>query len=223
MVDYKKTIKKIFVCDHLPDYFIEWGGDQEWKDRVDHTPSEAQDALAALAANWKYARNTATLPWLAMHLAGNSVAEFTNKDSDWTERLWSDCVTQDEFRLTLAGSQALAYTGFYFGYENFLTESCVAKIPNSTTSDFKNCNLIKKGLKKAFNSSIEKTVWSDNKIIVAREARNSLVHNGGKASGKLKNMGAQLVEDGHVCVHPILLKELFQTLKEKVDLILNNW
>lgn len=210
---------KLFLATNLDDYNIPWGDDIEWQQRSQAVPPEANEAFCALALYWKYAWNNARSPHLTMKLAEVAAKK---EGGNFAKTFWDEVIDTDEFQLSVLGSQVLAYTGFYFGYEHFLTECCAIRL-KTDAAELMGYKRISDAVAGAFNTTIEADVWSCTTMEVARRARNALVHNGGLPDERLVELAPDLIVDGHISIHPVDVSSLFQLLKAKVDIVLGNW
>ena len=213
------VVRRVLFAPDLDAYDIAWGSDTEWKQRAEEAPSQASDAVATLALYWKYAWNVARSPHLTMRL----VEEVAGRPRDgFATSFWETLLETDEFRISILGSQVLAYSSFYFAYEHFLTECCAIRLGKSA-SEMMGYAKISEAVSQAFDKDVEQKVWSDGEIEIARRARNSLVHNGGIPDQRLEQLAPSLLVDGYISIHPVDVESLFQTLKTKVDTILREW
>ena len=177
-----EVVRNVLLATDLDDYNIPWGDRTEWKQRTETAPSEANEPLATLALYWKYAWHNARSPHTTMNLVENAVMNLVEaaergEAENIAKTLWKELLTTDEFKLSVLGSQVLAYSAFYFGYEHFLTECCAIRL-NTDADELMGYAIIREAVASAFITSIEADVWSSTSIEVARRARNALVHNG---------------------------------------------
>jgi len=134
---------------------------------------------------------------------------------------WADGSKQSEVALSIAGSQNLAYCALFFGYEWFLVSGFRAlgghaKLrPNQDKFWDRFGELLGRDPKPAF--------WEERSLRVARHARNSIAHTGGKAKPELVAEAPDLFvsEEGFISVRPTDNHALFRVLREKVDRFVN--
>lgn len=132
------------------------------------------------------------------------------KDTFPIEHIWADFMKQDAFRLALWESQRSSYLAFYNAYEAFLV-SCL-KIGTGRTCLRAADRDFKEVLRTGLLEDIAKPCWFHGEILLAREVRNALSHNGGQESPALKKIQHKLKvidEDVHIVagdVHRMLMR-----------------
>jgi hypothetical protein len=130
------------------------------------------------------------------------------------EQVWASYLTYAEFALGLLGTQRLCYSAVYFGYENFLRR-CVAEATNNPAY-----RPYRDDLKKDLNRIVKDLgdeCMSDDAVVTAKLARDTLAHNGGMETDELKQRGHKFqVVEGCISPLPADIRELYSVLKAKV-------
>lgn len=137
-----------------------------------------------------------------------------NPETIDVQEVWDQYFTEDEFRMSLWGSQRLAYGGVYYAYEDAVIRcyKAVKKITDYRIRD----NEFKKDFTAAYNRELLEYCWIDDKVQVARIIRHALVHNGGRVTKDLANRTHDIeVLNGELQIMPTDTKELFDHLKHR--------
>jgi len=112
------------------------------------------------------------------------------------EPIWADFMKETPFRLSLWGSQRVAYVAFYNAYEAFLVDCLkvgkgVSRLRSTVKTDFNDA------LRTALSKDITVPCWSHHEINIPRLVRHALSHNGGRVTEDLNKQkhGIELVGD----------------------------
>ncbi len=112
------------------------------------------------------------------------------------EPIWADFMKDTPFRLSLWGSQRVAYVAFYNAYEAFLVDCLkvgkgASRLRTTDKAGFNDA------LRTALSKDITGPCWSHHEINIPRLVRHALSHNGGRATEDLKKQkhGVELVGD----------------------------
>lgn len=120
------------------------------------------------------------------------------------------------FPTSLWALERICYCSLYYNYEYFLTE-CVRIKRNEPEYRMPRHEDFKDDFKAAFGVDCQQACWSDQKVVIARLARHSLVHNGGRLTPQLeKQPHGFLVNDGEIQVAAPHTTALFNLLIGKV-------
>lgn len=129
---------------------------------------------------------------------------------------WNDLIGKSEFRLSISGSQGQTFCALVFGYEWFLVGSFRAlggpeKYKPSEDRFWSEFGKLLGGDPKA-------VYWDDQAVRIARTARNSIAHLGGKAKPDLlaEEHGLFISPEGIISVQPTNNRDLFEALRAKV-------
>lgn len=146
---------------------------------------------------------------------GSDVHEANKQHEEFDiEKAWNEYLTHHVFQLSLWGSQRICYLAIYNSYENFVLQCVKLRIPGEkcrvTTTDFKS------QLSRAFGDDMLQQCWTHEAVNIARVARHSLSHAGGRVTDdleKLKKKHGFVVVDDRIQVTPADMKSLLSTLK----------
>lgn len=151
------------------------------------------------------------MPWLyvtGVYDAINSTVPIIGKSK---QDLWDEFLEVNAFNASLWKIAEGAFCAIYYAYENLLVRM-LAELRGSlirvTDRDFT------KELIKVYGESMANKIWTGNQISVAREVRNCITHNGGKASARLLSMRPRpRVESGDVLISASDVRVLYTRLK----------
>jgi hypothetical protein len=167
------------------------------------------------------------------HMAKKKIDEVLEKiDKDFREnekhldpaleplKYWNGLVNEQEFILSICGSQSLSYCALIFAYEWFVV-SCFRLLGGAEETRPSD-----KRFWQAFESLLSRDVkpdyWDDKQVKIARFARNSIAHTGGKAKQELLDENPSLfIHNGVITIQPTDTRDLFALLKGKVTLLVN--
>jgi hypothetical protein len=125
-------------------------------------------------------------------------------------------VKHPEFNIALWKLSENVYCSLYFAYENLIVD-IVKKILGAPTRvtqrDFN------KKLRSIYGENFASRIWSQTFVYAARETRNSVVHNGSKATDALLRVRPlpNHVRDGDVVISASVTQELSSRLKPLVN------
>ncbi len=125
-----------------------------------------------------------------------------------------------DFRHAVWSNQRVSYLSGFSAYDNFIVKIVKDKLKldeyRRTSSDFY------KDIKRVFGEETGKIVWNDGEILILREIRNSLAHEGGKINDKLKKLKHECVlEDDVIQITPKDIKRLFSAITCAVEAIVS--
>lgn len=131
------------------------------------------------------------------------------------EPIWAEFLTQAPFRLSLWASQRVAFVAFYNAYEAFLVDC--AKRALDVTQLRATDKAFLDALRSAFGRDLTGACWTHHEIHIAREARHSLSHAGGRETIKLKKQkhGIRLI-DGVLQIVPNDIHKMLGRLRSAV-------
>jgi hypothetical protein len=129
------------------------------------------------------------------------------------EELWDAQIQEPAFQLSVWGSQRICYSALWGAYENFLVRCVRIAVQNegirSTDRSF-NQEVVN-----GFGQQIRDVCWTNNEFAIARLARHSLLHAGGRVTENLaKQKHGFVVADDRIQVMPENIKSLFTLLKD---------
>src|SRR5262245_23849434 len=121
------------------------------------------------------------------------------------------------FYLGLWGSQRIAYVAIYNAYDNFISHLVRSAL------NLARCRASEDGFKKrlveAFGEPLKDKCWTDHRLNIARAARHSLSHAGGRVTKELGDLRPKhdfVVVDDRIQITPDKTRELFRLLTECV-------
>lgn len=181
--------------------------------------SDIEAAVEDFAAHWWGASRSFVLPWLyvtGVYDAINSTVPIIGKSK---QGLWDEFLEVNAFNASLWKIAEGAFCAIYYAYENLLVRM-LAELRGSpirvTDRDFT------KELIKVYGESMVSKIWTGNQISVAREVRNCITHNSGKASERLLSMRPRpKVESGDVLISASDVRVLYTRLKPIVNEAIN--
>ena len=144
-------------------------------------------------------------------------AKSDNEGEMSLDGIWNDYLKLPPFFLGLWGSQRIVYMAIYNSYENFFVQLVRTATGNQRCragdSDFNKLVVV------AFDSGIKEKCWTDNRLSVARLARHSLSHAGGRVTEELDKIRPKhefAVEGDRIQITPDKTKALFELLSDCV-------
>ncbi len=117
-----------------------------------------------------------------------------NSDEFNLQEVWRQFLGQPEFRLSLWGSQRLAYGAVYFAYEDFLLRSF--KLTAGKAKYQIQGKKFGKDFADEFGTALRDECWSHSQVSISRLTRHALVHNGGRLTDNLKKLNHGLCVEG---------------------------
>ncbi len=168
------------------------------------------------AAQWWGASKSFVLPWLYV----NGVYDLANSNGPRVmisrQELWEQLLEVNAFKASLWKIAEGSFCAIYYAYENLLVRllSEIVQTPIRVSDrDFT------KRLISVYGQSLATRFWNSNSISVAREVRNCITHNGGKATDRpLRMRPRPVVEDaeGDVLISASNVRSLYDSLKPVV-------
>ena len=134
------------------------------------------------------------------------------------DEIWSEFLSITEFTLSLWSLQKLCYCAVYYAYENFL-RMCVS-IGQDRPEYRPRTDELMRDLRALFGIPIGDACLSDEGVVLARQVRNALAHNGGRATTEIEaNRGELSILDGDIQIMPLDVRKLYTLLKGQVTAI----
>ncbi|MCF7515337.1 hypothetical protein L3V43_17695 [Pseudoalteromonas sp. L23] len=193
--------------------------DRDWiKELFSLTESSGfKDNIDDFAAQWWGSARMFTLPWLLVS-GVHSLAEEHRPVS--LDQVWNEYLKIDGFNGALWKTAENAYCSLYYAYEN-LVVSILAKLSGDKV------RVTDRNFHRTFSSCLSEkllgNVWSSPKVVLAKEIRNSIVHNGGKCTPKLERLKfSSLSETGDVMISASDTRELYNFLKPLVMMVVKS-
>ncbi|VAX25939.1 hypothetical protein MNBD_NITROSPIRAE01-1747 [hydrothermal vent metagenome] len=166
-------------------------------------------------AHWWGSSRMFTLPWIAV----NGVHKVINREDESIDSIWAEYLKFNAFNGALWKLSENSYCSIYYAYENLVVNllSKISGCPVRVTDR----NFFSTFVSHFDESTVGK-VWGSPKVSLAKEVRNSIVHNGGKATEKLLKLKySGLVEDGEVFISASVTRCLYDDLKPLVNIVIN--
>jgi hypothetical protein len=137
------------------------------------------------------------------------------------DEIWRGYLKIPEFALSLWASMRKAYGSLYYAYENYLRAVVGAARNDDDYKAYKTSQL-KEDFAAHCGDPLAVDCIDHPRIVIAREVRNSLTHNGGRLSPKLaaKPHGI-LVYDNRFQIFPDDVRALFALLQERALKVAN--
>jgi hypothetical protein len=157
----------------------------------------------------------------AVHRLGNQVeGEMVKAVSPLEPQVvWEKYLSMHEFPWSLWNSQKMAYAGLYYAYENFV-QHVVGIGKRDDDYRAKRFDDLKKDFGSFFVDKDTEFCLTNDELDTIRLVRNSLTHDGGRLSSKLKNKKHGVrVSDGRLSIFPEDVKGLFDFLKVRASRI----
>ncbi|HHF3171012.1 TPA: hypothetical protein ACPJ1O_004392 [Vibrio diabolicus] len=173
--------------------------------------TEFDDTLDDFLAQWWGTARMFSLPWLM----SSSLSNMSGDESiEMQDSMWKLLIQRPEMQVALWKTAESAYCSFYYAYECFVVSS-VSLLANKkvrvTDRDFS------KLVQETLGSKALSVFWSSKDIHLARELRNSIVHNGGKVTNKLNQIGYDApLENNNIKVSATDVRNLYTLLQMKV-------
>lgn len=175
-------------------------------DLIDGTPLE--EAGDHFSGNLYASARAFTFPWMLIESIHSSSDNVISKNYIWKKlkQLYS-------FQAAIGKTSENCYVAIFCSYEDYILQStkvaCGTTILRITDRDFN------KKLISAVGSNVAKISWQNNQFALAREIRNSIVHNGGRPTGKLlKQRNLPKIIKDNVLLTPLEVRELYSNVKK---------
>lgn len=177
------------------------------------TPIEIQ--LSSFAASWWGHARSFCLPWLFIGSIHDLVEGELLVRNSTKQEFWDRYLEIDGFKAALWKLAENSYCGLYYAYELLLVEIINMSLDERTrVTDRKfNSQVINH-----FGATLGNRLWNETSISTAREVRNCLVHNGGKATDKLLNrQSLPMIDDGQIMISASDTRALYSALQSRVE------
>jgi hypothetical protein len=173
--------------------------------------SKIENIIEEFHAHWWGSSRMFVLPWLLVKGVRNASAV----ESEYTlDDVWAKYLNNNAFQGALWKIAENSYCSLYYAYENLLVAISLEYSDRKvrvTDRDFT------AQLNNILGESITSKVWSSSKIILAKEIRNAIVHNGGKVTDKLVKLEYENIsDDGDVSISASDTRDLYNMLKPLV-------
>lgn len=212
-----EILRKIFIEEDLSnfdDFF-----DKDWFSTIDGLVENTRlDSIVGnFAVNWWGNARAFILPFLLV----TGVTDVINVPIPHSFKLsprktWDEYSKLDEFNVALWKLSENIYCSLFFAYENLIV-NILKQITGSPlrVTDQKSfkCMLID-----TFNEQVAHKVWHQTLVYTARESRNSIVHNGGKATTELRKVKPLpvYIQGEDVVISAKITRNLYNDLKPLV-------
>lgn len=136
-----------------------------------------------------------------------------DSDAMWsrTSVHWHELLPDQEFAISIWGSQRICYAALYHTFEDF-TRQCIG-LASGQGQDWRPGGEIVDAAKRLFGESFVQACLCDDAITVARLVRNALAHHGGRVTKELGNVTHGLeVENGVIQILADDTSRLFHLL-----------
>jgi hypothetical protein len=173
--------------------------------------SKIENIIEEFNAHWWGSSRMFVLPWLLV----KGVRDASGINNKYTlDDVWAVYLYNNAFQGALWKVAENSYCSLYYAYENLLVAIALEysdKKIRVTDRDFT------AQLNNILGESITTRVWSSSKIILAKEIRNAIVHNGGKLTDKLVKLKYENISDnGDVIISASDTRNLYNMLKPLV-------
>ncbi len=140
---------------------------------------------------------------------------------DRRDEMWREFLEHREFCLTLWGCQRMCYASVYFAYEDFVRECISIATGIPATDDWTSGGKVVEMAETALGRKVTAQCLTNDRIAIARHARNCIVHAGGKVSPQLKALPHQLTIDGDILqIRAEDTVALFNDLRDRAQVII---
>lgn len=139
------------------------------------------------------------------------------------DELWNTFLQLTEFQFYILSSQRFCYLTVYAAYEVFLVGFVRTVLKNDTIRVTDRSPRFSKRLEEAVGTSLCSKAWTTPAVAMPREVRNSLLHERGRLTVKLKPFESKLrLVDGEIQIYPEDNKQLIANLLGCVHLLLDS-
>ncbi len=180
-------VRKIFREDDLSnfeDFF-----DRNWFENVSGLVenTKIEKIVGNFAVSWWGNARAFILPWLLVTGVSDVITESAPIRLEIpTQRVWNEYLKHPEFNVALWKLSENVYCSTYFAYENLIVD--VLKEILGTPIRVTHKRDFKTKLKDVYGNECTRRIWHQTFVYAARETRNSIVHNGGRATSTLLNV-----------------------------------
>lgn len=127
---------------------------------------------------------------------------------------WHELLPNQEFAISIWGSQRTCYAALYHTFEDFARQ-CIG-LASGQGQDWRPGGEIVDAAKRLFGESFVQVCLCDHAVTVARLVRNALAHHGGRVTKELANVAHGLeVENGVIQILADDTSKLFHVLKNR--------
>jgi len=173
-----------------------------------------QKEIEELSAHWWGASRAFILPWLLVTGVFDSVNSVVPIFDKTKQEFWDEYLKINAFKGSLWKTAEGAYNSIYYAYENLvvnLLNKTQARPLRVTKRQFNTTLISELGV------DLANSVWNHSVVATSKEVKNCLVHNGGKASRKLKEMRPlPMIENEDILISASDVRALYQELKPRV-------
>ncbi|MDR8525102.1 hypothetical protein [Shewanella fidelis] len=208
-------MKEIFI-ENSHESFADFH-DSEWiKDLFQLVEgSFLENEVEDFCSHWWGASRMFTLPWLLT----KGVCDIAGlKDPDSLECVWNKYLENNAFKGAAWKTAENSYCSLYYAYENLIVAICCKLSGDKarvTNRDFNKKLIILLG-----EPTVTK-VWTNSNVVLAKEIRNSIVHNGGKVTEKLEKMNFKNISgNGDVFISATDTRKLYISFKPLIRILL---
>jgi hypothetical protein len=139
------------------------------------------------------------------------------KDDYPIEPIWADFMKDTAFRLSLWGSQRVAYVAFYNAYDSFLVD-CLKVGKGTSRLRSADRDRFNDALRTGLSKDITVPCWSHHEINIPRLVRHALTHNGGRVTEPLKKQNHEVELVGDVLqIMPQDIHRMLRRLRKAVE------
>lgn len=212
-----EILRKIFIEDDLSnfdDFF-----DKDWFEMINVLVENTRidNIVGNFAVNWWGNARAFILPFLLVTGVSDAINELTpNPFKVSPQKAWNEYLKHNEFNVALWKLSENIYCSLFFAYENLIVN--VLKEVTGTPIRVTNQKDFKKKLRDTYDKELAHKIWHQTLVHTARETRNSIVHNGGKATEALLKVKPlpNYVQDNDVVISAIITRKLYNELKPLV-------
>lgn len=217
-----EILRKILIEDDISnfrDFF-----DKEWITKINGIVENTSidSVVGNFAVSWWGSARAFVLPWLLVTGISDVLNElipnpFEVAPTPTPQKAWEEYLKHNEFHVALWKLSENVYCSLFFAYENLivniLKEITGTPIRITRKSDFK------KKLRDTYDQEIAHKIWHQTLMQSARETRNSIVHNGGKATKDLLKVKPlpNYIQDDDVVISALVTRKLQNDLKPLVQ------
>lgn len=206
-------VRKIYIEDELSNFedFFDLNWFKKLSRLVENTRIER--IVGNFGVSWWGNARAFTLPWLLITGVSDVITETAPiRLAIPTTKVWNEYLKHNEFNVALWKLSENVYCSIYFAYENLLVDTLKEILGTSIRVTHRDFN---EKLRDVYGSDGAHRIWHQTLIYVARETRNSIVHNGGKATNDLLNVKPlpNYIQNDDVVISATVTRELSNNLK----------
>lgn len=156
------------------------------------------------------------LPWILVESIYNSKIGTINRND-----IWEQLKQTNAFNAALGKTSENCYVAIYCAYEDYILNSIKAFLSKEklrvTDRDFN------KKLTDVLGEKVAGKCWNNNKLDLAKEIRNSLVHNGGRPTKSLlRRQNLPEIIENNILITPVEVRELYSMIKDCAYIFAND-